>query len=81
MKTQMCFPFPGVVPVDAQLLEMENTSLKKKVHALSGYKGRYEHLQDMSDELANTAKGNQMLLLNAEKLQLELNSEKENIPA
>ena len=30
----------------------------------------------MSDELASTAKGNQMLLLNAQKLQLELNSEK-----
>ena len=63
----------------AQFLEMENTSLKKEVHALSGYKDRCEHLQDMTDELANTAKGNQMLLLNAEKLQLELISEKDKI--
>ena len=35
-----------------------------------------EHLQDMSDELASTAKGYHKLLLNAEKLILELNSEK-----
>ena len=59
-----------------ELLGKENASLKKEVRALSGYKDRCEHLQDMSDELASTAKGNQMLLLNAEKLQLELNSEK-----
>ena len=60
-----------------ELLGKENASLKKEVRALSGYKDRCEHLQDMSDELASTAKGNQMLLLNAEKLQLELNSEKD----
>ena len=59
------------------LLAKENASLKKEVRALSGYKDRCEHLQDMSDELASTAKGNQILQLNAEKLQLELNSEKD----
>ena len=63
----------------AQFLEMENTSLKKEVHGLSGYKDRCEHLQDMTDELTNTAMGNQMLLLNSEKLQLELISEKDKI--
>ena len=62
-----------------EVLERENSSLKKEVHALSGYKDRCEHLQDMTDELASTAKGNQKLLLNAEKLQLELNSEKDKI--
>ena len=59
------------------LLGKENASLKKEVRALSGYKDRCEHLQDMSDELASTGKGNQILQLNAEKLQLELNSEKD----
>ena len=59
------------------LLGKEIASLKKEVRALSGYKDRCEHLQDMSNDLASTAKGNQMLLLNAEKLQLELNSEKD----
>ena len=60
-----------------ELLEKEKGSLQKEVRALSGYKDRCEHLQDMSGELASTAKGNQMLLLNAEKLQLQLNSEKD----
>ena len=60
-----------------ELLGKENASLQKEVRALSGYKDRCEHLQDMSDELACTTKGYQKLLLNAEKLQLELNSEKD----
>ena len=63
-------------------LEMEKTSLKKEVHALSGYKDRCEHLQDLAVKFLNTAKGNQMLLLHTEQqLQLELISKKENIPA
>ena len=59
------------------LLGKENASLNKEVRALSGYKDRCEHLQDMSDELASTEKGYQMVLLNAQKLQLELISEKD----
>ena len=60
-----------------ELLGKENESLQKEVRALSGYKDRCEHLQDMSAELASTAKGYQMLLMNGEKLQLKLTSEKD----
>ena len=49
-----------------ELLGKENESLQKEVRALSGYKDRCEHLQDMSAEFASTAKGYQMLLLNSE---------------
>ncbi|KAI6645637.1 hypothetical protein LOD99_12900 [Oopsacas minuta] len=60
-------------------LEREKQSLKKDVTALIGYKDKCENLQDMADELASTAKGNQTLIMNAEKLQLELTSEKDKM--
>lgn len=61
------------------ILERENSSLKREVDTLTVYKEKCEGLQDMADELASTAKGNQTLIMNAEKLQLELTSERDKI--
>ena len=60
-------------------LERENSCLKREVDTLIVYKEKCEGLQDMADELASTAKGNQTLIMNVEKLQLELTSERDKI--
>ena len=60
-----------------QTFERENKSLKQEVSALSEYRDKCSRLQNMAEELASTAKGNQLLLLSAEKLQLELTTEKD----
>ena len=61
------------------ILERDNNSLKREVTVLIVYKEKCEGLQDMANELAIAAKGNQTLIMNAEKLQLELTSERDKI--